>query len=88
VLPEELVLFGDHSIEQLRRHLRERGRLAVLALEDRPDYTPRVVVAAKRRRVYVRGMGLEGARFVELLRALYEPQIPARHERHTRNQHT
>src|SRR5215210_5449923 len=88
VLPEALVFFGDHGVEQVRRHLRKRSRLAVLAFEYGSDYAPRVLVAAERGRVYVGGMGLVGPRLIQLLHALYEPQVPACRERRPRDQHT
>src|SRR5919112_267635 len=87
VLPEALVFFGDHGVEQVRRHLRKRSRLAVLAFDYGSDYAPRVLVAAERGRVYVGGMGLVGPLLIQLLHALYEPQVPARRERRPRDQH-
>jgi hypothetical protein len=87
VLPEALVFFGDHGVQQVRRHLRERSRLAVLTLEYGSDHPPRVLVAAERGRVDVGRMGLVGSRLIQLPHALYQPQIPANRERHPSHQH-
>ena len=81
MLPEPLVLLGHEGVQEVGRHVRQRGGLAVLAAEDRADNPARALALPDRRGVYVGRVCLEGPGRLQLLYALHDPEVPARRER-------